>query len=67
MPDESYFLPHGVGYQDQGINVTDTEITDMIQEADINNDQECSGCAVDSELQSYFDYAVQNENMTYPR
>ena len=25
-----------MGYQDQGINVTDTEIPNMIQEADLN-------------------------------
>ena len=25
IPDEFYFLPQGVGYQDQGINVTDTQ------------------------------------------
>ena len=25
IPDELYFLPQGVGYQDQGINVTDTQ------------------------------------------
>ena len=40
IPDELYFLPHGVGYQDQGINVTGTEISNMIQEADLNTDQE---------------------------
>ena len=64
--DELYFLPQGVGYQDQGINVRDTEISNMIQEADLNTDQEYSAYAVDSELQSYFDYVVQNENMAYP-
>ena len=40
IPDELYFLPQGVGYQDQGINVTGTEISNMIQEADLNTDQE---------------------------
>ena len=64
--DELYFLPQGVGYQDQGINVRDTEISNMIQEADLNTDQEYSAYAVDSGLQSCFDYVVQNENMAYP-
>ena len=41
-------------------------MSDMIQKADLNNDQEYSSCAVDLELQSYFDYVVQNENMAYP-
>ena len=36
IPDELYLLPQGVGHQDQGINVTDTEISNMIQEADLN-------------------------------
>ena len=31
-----------------------------------HTDQEVSVYAVDSELQSYFDYVVQNENMAYP-
>ena len=66
IPDELYFLRQGVGYQDQGINVTGTEISNMIQEADSNTDREFSAYAVDSELQSYFDYVVQNENMAYP-
>ena len=55
-----------MGYQDQRINVIDTEISNMIQEADLNTDQEFSAYAVDSELQSYFDFVVQNENMAYP-
>ena len=38
----------------------------MIQTADLNTDQEGSACAVDSELQRYFDYLIQNENMAYP-
>ena len=38
----------------------------MIQEADLNTDQELSACAVDSELQSYFNNVVQDENMAYP-
>ena len=52
IPDELYFLrlPQWVGYQDQGINVTDTEISNMIQEADLNTDQEFSVYAVDSEV-----------------
>ena len=66
IPDEFYFLPQGMGYQDQGINITDTEISGMIQEADLNNDQEFSASAADSESQSYFYYVVQNENMAYP-
>ena len=37
----------------------------MIQEADLNTDQEFSVCEVNSELQSYFHYAAQNENMIY--
>ena len=65
IPDELYFLPQGVGCQDQGINITDTEISGMIQEADLNNNQEFSASAVASELQSYFYYVVQNENMAY--
>ena len=40
IPDELYFLRQGVGYQDQGINVTGTEISNMIQEVDLNTDQE---------------------------
>ena len=66
IPDVLYFLPQGVGYQDQVITVTGTEISDMIQKADLNMDQERSSCAVDLALQSYFDYVVQNENMAYP-
>ena len=38
----------------------------MIQEADLNTAQEFSASAVNSELQSYFDYVVQNENIVYP-
>ena len=67
IPDKLYFLPQGVGDQDQGINARDTEISNMIQEADLNTDQEYSAYAVDSELQSYFDYVVQNENLAYPQ
>ena len=61
-----YFLPQGVASQDQGITVTDTEISGMTQEADWNTDQECSAGAVDSKFQSNFDYIVQNENTAYP-
>ena len=39
IPDKLYFLPQGVGYQHQAINVTGTEISDTIQEADLNTDQ----------------------------
>lgn len=60
ISDKLYFLPHGVGYQDQRINVTDTEISDTIQEAGLNNDQEFSACAVDSDLQSHFDFYYLN-------
>ena len=38
----------------------------MIREADLNTDQEYSSCVMDSELQSYFDYVVQNKNIAYP-
>ena len=38
----------------------------MIQEADLNTAQEFRASAVDSELQSYFHYVVQNENIAYP-
>ena len=31
----------------------------------LNTDQEFSVCEVNSELQSYFHYAAQNENMIY--
>ena len=65
IPDELYFLPQGVDYQDQGINVTDTVTSNMIQDADLNTDQEFSACEVNSELKSYFHYVDQNENMTY--
>ena len=60
--DELHFLLQGVGYQDQRINVTDTKMSDMIQEVDLNTEQEFSACAVDSKLQSYFDCVIQNEN-----
>ena len=66
LPDELYFLPQEAGYQDQRINITNTEISDKIQEADLNTNQEFSACAVETELQGYFNYAVQNENMEYP-
>ena len=63
---ELYYFPQRVGYQDQRITVTNPEISEMIREADLNTDQEYSSCVVDSELQSYFDYVVQNENIAYP-
>ena len=66
IPDVLYFLPQGVCSQDLVITATDTEISDMIQKADLNMYQERSSCAVDLELQSYFDYVVQNEIMAYP-
>ena len=45
--DELHFLLQGVGYQDQRMNVTDTKMSDMIQEVDLNTEQEVSACAVD--------------------
>ena len=37
----------------------------MIQEADLNTNQEFSACAVDSELQKYFDFVVHENIRTW--
>lgn len=55
-----------MGCQNQWTDVTDTEISDIIQKADLNTEQKSSAGAMDSEFQSLLQYVVQKGNITYP-
>lgn len=51
-----------MGCQNQWTDVTDTEISDIIQKADLNTEQKPSAGAMDSEFQIHLQYVVQKGN-----
>ena len=66
-PDELFFLPELSGGQNQRTNISDPEIDSAYsEEQNFMEDATVVMSDVDEELVEYFEYVVQEENLSYP-
>ena len=65
-PDELYFLPESLGYEQCGKTVTMAEINEVVKESNVHLDLQGILTTSKPDLVNYFKYLVEGNNELYP-
>ena len=66
VPNELFYLPEKSGYSDCGKRITQMDLNNILQQRNIFQESDDVLNYHDEFLTSYFEYAIQNENLPFP-
>ena len=66
IPDELYFFPESLGYEQCGKNIAMEEVTEVVNESNMHLDFQSIQTTSEPDLVDYFKYLVQASNELYP-